>query len=53
MKLQEIYQDAITRNYSIGAFNFYNLESMKGILNSSNMFFAVFPPVATTNFWQE
>ena len=35
MKLQDVYKDAIARKYSIGAFNFYNLESMKGILNSA------------------
>ena len=35
MKLVDIYQDAIKRKYSIGAFNFCNLESMKGILNSA------------------
>ena len=35
MKLVDIYQDAIKRKYSLGAFNFCNLESMKGILNSA------------------
>lgn len=35
MKLTQVYQDAIKRNYSLGAFNFYNLESMKGILDAS------------------
>ena len=35
MKLKEVYQDALKRNYSLGAFNFYNMESMKGILNAA------------------
>ena len=35
MKLTESYQDAIKRKYAIGAFNFYNLESMKAILNAA------------------
>lgn len=35
MKLVEVYQDAIKRKYAIGAFNFYNLESMKGILDAA------------------
>ena len=35
MKLVDVYNDAIKRGYALGAFNFYNLESMKGILNSA------------------
>lgn len=35
MKLTEIYQDAIKRKYALGAFNFCNLESLKGILDSA------------------
>lgn len=34
MKLTEIYQDAINHGYALGAFNFCNLESLKGILNA-------------------
>lgn len=34
MKLTEVYQDAIKRKYSLGAFNFYNLESMTAILDA-------------------
>ncbi len=33
MNLVDVYSDAIKRKYAIGAFNFYNLESMKSILN--------------------
>ena len=35
MKLTEVYEDALKRKYSLGAFNFYNLESMKGILDAA------------------
>ncbi len=34
MKLKEIYLDAMKRGYAIGAFNFCNLESLKGILSA-------------------
>ena len=35
MKLQELYADAIKRGYSIGAFNFVNLESLTAILDGA------------------
>ncbi len=35
MKLTDVYMDAIKNKYSLGAFNFYNLESLKGILNAA------------------
>lgn len=35
MKLKEIYQDAIKNGYALGAFNFCNLESLKGICSSA------------------
>ena len=35
MKLQQVYQDALKRKYSIGAFNFVNLESLTAILDSA------------------
>lgn len=35
MKLVDYYQDAIKNGYALGAFNFCNLESLKGILNSA------------------
>lgn len=35
MKLTQVYQDAIKRKYALGAFNFCNIESMKGILSAS------------------
>ena len=35
MKLIECYQDAIKNGYALGAFNFCNLESLKGILDSA------------------
>ena len=35
MKLQDVYKDALKRKYALGAFNFYNLESMKAILNAA------------------
>ena len=35
MKLKEVYKQAIKRKYSIGAFNFCNLESMKAILDAA------------------
>lgn len=35
MKLTEVYADALKRKYALGAFNFYNLESMKGILDTA------------------
>lgn len=35
MKLQEVYQDAIKRGYSLGAFNFVNLESLTAILDAA------------------
>ncbi|MBO7526807.1 MAG: class II fructose-bisphosphate aldolase family protein [Clostridia bacterium] len=35
MKLTDVYKDAIKRKYALGAFNFYNLESMKAILNAA------------------
>lgn len=35
MNLTEVYKLAIKNKFSLGAFNFYNLESMKGILDSA------------------
>ena len=35
MKLKEYYSDAIKKGYAIGAFNFCNLESLKGILDAA------------------
>ncbi len=35
MKLVDYYKDAVEKGYAIGAFNFCNLESLKGILNSA------------------
>lgn len=35
MKLQQIYSDAIKNRYSIGAFNFVNLESLTAILDGA------------------
>ena len=35
MKLVDCYKDAIHKGYALGAFNFCNLESLKGILNSA------------------
>ena len=35
MKLTEVYKDALKNYYSLGAFNFYNLESMKSILGAA------------------
>ena len=35
MTLKEYYQDAIQNGYALGAFNFCNLESLKGILNGA------------------
>ena len=35
MNLKQCYSDAIKNKYAIGAFNFCNLESLKGILNSA------------------
>lgn len=35
MKLTEVYKDALKNHYSLGAFNFYNLESMKSILGAA------------------
>ena len=34
MKLTEVYEIALKKKFALGAFNFYNLESMKGILNA-------------------
>ena len=35
MKLNEAYQNALKKKYALGAFNFYNLESMRSILNGA------------------
>ena len=35
MNLKEYYKDAINNHYALGAFNFCNLESLKGILNAA------------------
>ena len=35
MKLKEIYSDAIQKGYALGAFNFCNLESLKGIISAA------------------
>lgn len=35
MNLKEYYKDAIKNKYAIGAFNFCNLESLKGIMDSA------------------
>ena len=35
MELTKIYQHAIKNNYALGAFNFYNLESMTAILETA------------------
>lgn len=35
MELKKYYQDAINRGYALGAFNFCNLESLKGILDAA------------------
>ncbi len=35
MKLTEVYQNALKKKYALGAFNFYNLESMRAILNGA------------------
>lgn len=35
MKLIDIYQDAIKNKYALGAFNFYNIESLTGILDAA------------------
>ena len=35
MTLKKYYQDAIQNGYALGAFNFCNLESLKGILNGA------------------
>ena len=35
MKLTEVYKDALKRKYALGAFNFYNIESMKAILGAA------------------
>lgn len=35
MKLIEVYQLALKKKYALGAFNFYNLESMRAILNGA------------------
>ena len=35
MKLKEYYSNAIKKGYAIGAFNFCNLESLKGILDAA------------------
>lgn len=35
MKLIDVYKDACKNNYSVGAFNFVNMESLKGILDGA------------------
>lgn len=35
MKLIDVYKIALEKKFALGAFNFYNLESMKGILDSA------------------
>ena len=36
MLINDVFKDALKRKYALGAFNFYNLESMKAILNVAN-----------------